>query len=414
VPSDDGERGVTVAGPLAGRRVLLGVCGGIAAYKVAGWVRELVRDGAEVSVVMTEAARRFVSPLTFAALSGRRVACTLFADDDARAMEHIRLAREADLALVAPATAHSLARFAQGLADDLLAALLLATRAPVLLCPSMNSNMLSHPATQGNLARLREYGYHVMEPDSGGLACGEEGPGRLPEWDPVRERLLALLTPQDLAGRVVLVSSGPTREALDPARFLSNRSSGRMGHALARVARRRGAEVRLVSGPTALSDPPGVAVTRVTDAVGMAEAVLLLAQGADVVVMAAAVADFRPARPAAHKVKKGAVEPVLALERTTDILAQLGSLPSPRPLLAGFAAESREHLAEGRRKLREKRLDCIAVNDIGGSDTGFETVTNQVTLIDGDGEHVLPLLSKEETAARIWDHLAMLLHRRRA
>ncbi|OQX09905.1 MAG: bifunctional 4'-phosphopantothenoylcysteine decarboxylase/phosphopantothenoylcysteine synthetase, partial [Desulfobulbaceae bacterium A2] len=389
-----------------------GVCGGIAAYKVAGWLRELVRDGAEVTVVMTAAAQRFVGPLTFAALSGRRVECAMFDADSGRAMEHIRLAREAELVLVAPATANSLARFAHGLADDLLAAILLATRAPVVLCPSMNSDMFVHPATQDNLARLAAFGYHLVTPASGELACGEEGPGRLPEWDPVREQLLSLLSPQDLQGRTVLVSAGPTREALDPARFLSNRSSGRMGYALARAARRRGASVRLVSGPTALPDPPGVSVTRVASAAEMAAAILQQAEGADVVAMAAAVADFRPGQPETHKVKKGAAALTLALERTVDILGELGRRPSPRPLLLGFAAESRDHLAEGRRKLKAKKLDCIAVNDIGGSGTGFEVDSNQVTLIDADGEHPLPHTSKDETAARIWDHLILRLVRR--
>ncbi len=402
------------AGLLAGRRVLLGVCGGIAVYKVAGWVRELVRDGAEVTVVMTAAAQRFVGPLTFAALSGRRVECAMFEADSGRAMEHIRLAREAELVLVAPATANSLARFAHGLADDLLAAILLATRAPVLLCPSMNSDMFSHPATQDNLARLAAWGYHLVTPASGELACGEEGPGRLPEWDPVREQVVTLLSPQDLRGRTVLISAGPTREALDPARFLSNRSSGRMGYALARTARRRGAAVRLVSGPTALPDPPGVSVTRVTSGAEMATEVLRQAAGVDVVAMAAAVADFRPRQAAAHKVKKGAAALNLSLERTQDILGQLGEQPQPRPLLLGFAAESRDHLAEGRRKLKEKNLDCIAVNDIGGQTTGFECETNQVTLIDADGEYPLPLTSKEEIADHTWDHLAALLHRRQS
>ncbi|GAB4332826.1 MAG: bifunctional phosphopantothenoylcysteine decarboxylase/phosphopantothenate--cysteine ligase CoaBC [Desulfobulbaceae bacterium] len=393
---------------LRGKKILVGVTGSIAAFKAAGWVHALAREEARVTVVMTEAATRFVAPLTFEALSGNPVHVRMF-DDGAAPMTHIELAREADTILIAPATANTIARLAHGMADDLLSTTVLAAAdRPVVICPAMNTHMFTHPATRENIDRLRERGCLVVDPDQGRLACGDEGPGRLPEWDRVREELLGCLSSRDLEGRKVLVTAGPTREELDPARFLSNRSSGRMGFALARTARRRGAAVILVAGPVSLPDPPGVEVIRVVSAREMREAVLRCSGDADIIVKSAAVADFRPAHPEAAKVKKASAPLRLDLAPNPDILAELGEKKKPGQILVGFAAESGNHEEEGRRKLREKNLDLVVVNDITGNSTGFEAETNQVLLIDEQETARLPLLTKEETADRIWDRVAAL------
>ncbi len=393
---------------LQGRRILFGVTGSIAAFKAAGWVRCLIREEARVTVVMTRAAERFISRLSFGALSGNRVHGDMFDEDPAGIMAHITLSREADCVLIAPATAQTIARLAHGLADDLLSAAVLAADIPVVLCPAMNTNMLHHPATRDNLDRLREIGYTVIAPASGTLACGEQGAGRMPEWDLVRETLLALFADQDLAGHRILITAGPTREPLDPARYLSNRSSGRMGYALARTARRRGAEVTLVAGPVSLPDPPGVRVIRVTTAVEMRDAVRPLAGKMDTIVGAAAVADFRPRTCRARKIKKSRAAISIELERNPDILAELGRSRRSGQILVGFAAESHDHEQEGRRKLVEKNLDLVVVNDILGSRTGFDVETNQVTLLTARESRRLPLLSKEATADRIWDRVVEL------
>jgi phosphopantothenoylcysteine decarboxylase/phosphopantothenate--cysteine ligase len=395
---------------LQGKRILLGVTGSIAAYKAAEWVRSLVKEEAIVTVVTTEAAERFVAPLTFAALSGNPVYRDMFDDEPDRVMAHINLSREADVILVAPATAQTIARLAAGMAENLLSTVILAAKIPVVICPAMNSNMLVHPATQSNITRLQQFGYHLVQPDSGSLACGEVGDGRLPDWDVAREALLALFEPQDLKGRKVLITAGPTREPLDPARFLSNRSSGKMGFALARTAQRRGAEVCLVAGPVSLPDPPGVEVIRVTTADEMASVVLQQAKTAQVVVKSAAVADFKPAAYQSHKIKKTQQGLHLDLVKNIDILSELGTNRNHHQVLVGFAAESRDHAGEGQRKLRQKNLDLIVVNDILGAQTGFDVETNQVTLIDKKGSTTLPLLSKEDTACRIWDKVVSLLH----
>lgn len=392
-------------GGLAGKRVLFGVTGSIAAYKAADWVRALVKEEARVRVILTEAAERFVTALTFSTLSGAPARRDFF-DDAADPLAHIELSREADVFLIAPASAQTIARLASGMADNLLSAAVLAARIPVLLCPAMNAAMYGHPATQDNLRRLRGFGYHVLEPGAGELACGETGQGRLAEWDEAREALLRLLGPQDLRGLQVLVTAGPTFEALDPVRYLGNRSSGKMGFALARTAARRGASVTLVSGPTTLPDPPGVEVVRVRSAREMAEAVFARAPRSRVIVKAAAVADFTADEPAAHKIKKRDGRDggfTLRLDPAVDILRELGRRKTPGQVLVGFAAESRNHCDEGERKLREKNLDMIVVNDILGGDAGFAADTNRVTLIDASGRRELPLMGKEEVADRIWD-----------
>ncbi len=397
---------------LHGKRIVVGVTGSIAAYKAAEWVRSLVKEEAVVTVVMTEAAERFVAPLTFSALSGNPVYRDMFDEDPDRVMAHINVSREADAIVVAPATAQTMARLAHGMADNLLATVVLAARIPVVVCPAMNSAMLAHPATQENMRRLVQWGYQLVQPGCGDLACGEVGDGRLADWDVVREALLALFQPDDLKGRRIVITAGPTREPLDPARFLSNRSSGKMGFALARTARRRGAQVTLVTGPVHLPDPPGVDVVRVTTAAEMAAAVFERAPRAEAIVKSAAVADFKPSAYAAHKIKKTGDGLHLELSKNTDILSELGRRRLPGQVLVGFAAESRDHAGEGQRKLREKNLDLIVVNDILGSQTGFDVETNQVTLIDREGATPLPLLSKEATANRIWDRVVRLLAER--
>ncbi len=397
---------------LQGKNILFGVTGSIAAFKAASWVHALVKEEARVTVIMTRAATRFVSELTFEALTGNPVHVEMFGDDASSAMAHISLAREADCIVIAPATAHTIARLANGMADDLLATSVLAgSGKPVIVCPAMNTNMYMHSATRDNISRLRELGYSIVEPEEGRLACGDEGPGRLPEWDTAREELLLCLSEHDLAGQQVLVTAGPTREPLDPARFLSNRSSGKMGYALARSARRRGAQVVLISGPVALDDPPGIEMIHVTSAREMYDQVMQRSALASIIVKSAAVADFRPVKEETGKVKKRSAPDSISLELNTDILAELGRNRRDGQLLVGFAAETQDHEEEGRRKLKDKSADLIVVNDISGDNTGFEADTNQVTLVDNQGVQKLPLLSKEQAAGRIWDHVLTLVAR---
>jgi phosphopantothenoylcysteine decarboxylase/phosphopantothenate--cysteine ligase len=402
------ERGVQNV--FLGKKIVVGVTGSIAAFKVAGWVSALAKDGADVSVVMTKAACRFVAPLTYAALSGNPVLTDMFAAEEAHSLSHIQLGQEADLILIAPATANTIAKLAHGLADDFLSTSVLAANCPVLIAPAMNSRMLINPATQRNVEMLRDLGHGIIEPETGKMACKTDGPGRLPEWEDVRDQLLAALTEQDLANEKFLITAGPTREALDPARFLSNRSSGKMGYALAKVAWRRGAEVLLVSGPTALPAPYGVKRVDVQTAEEMHRAVMEACPNASVIIKSAAVSDFCPETVESDKVKKDNARFVLNLKQTPDILFQLGQDKEKYDyLLVGFAAESREHRRAGEKKLRKKNLDLIAINDISGKNTGFETDTNQVTLLDGSGFTVLPLISKEDTANRILDRIVSQL-----
>lgn len=391
---------------LGTRRIVVALTGGIACYKACEIVRLLVQAGAEVRVIMTAGAREFVTPLTLQTLSGHPVATDTFDPGQESQIGHIRLADEADVVLVAPATANALAKAAHGIADDLLGTVLLATRAPVVVAPAMNVNMWEHPATRDNVERLRERGVHVVGPASGLLACGWEGAGRLAEPADVVEAVRAALTPQDLAGEHVLISAGPTREAVDPVRYLSNHSSGKMGFALARVARRRGATVTLVAGPTALPPPPGVTCVRVESAREMAEALDAAWPRATVLVMAAAVADYAPARPAPQKMKKQDAALSLPLARTRDILTSLAARKGRR-LVVGFAAETQHLPAEARRKLRAKRLDLVVGNDVTAPGAGFGSDTNVVHLFDADGGDVaLPVLPKEEVASRILDWVA--------
>lgn len=392
------------------KKIICGVSGSISAYKVCDWVRSLQRDGADVQVVMTESGARFVSPLTFAALTGNKVFGGMFEAAEAETIPHINLARSADLILIAPATAQTIARLANGLADDLLATIVLASEAKIVVCPAMNSKMYQHAATQENLRIIREFGYQVIEPESGSMACGEEGPGRLPQWHHVRQAICCSLTDQDLAGKTVLVTAGPTEEPFDPVRFIGNRSSGKMGFAVAATARQRGAHVILICGPTTLEPPAGVEVVRVRTADEMYGEVLGRFDVVDIIVKAAAVSDFAPQHIAAQKVKKTEAELTITLKKNRDILEKLGQLKDQRakpPLLIGFAAESDKVLEHGRQKLTKKNLDYIVINDITADDSGFAVDTNRVTILSRSGEQKeLPLLSKEETAQRIWDEVA--------
>lgn len=387
-------------------RVVLGVGGGIAAYKAAELARALMEGGATVQVVMTAAAQEFVRPLTFAALTSRKVITGLFAErggDEilSSAVEHIQVALNNDALVVAPATADLIARFAHGLADDFLTTMYLAFRGNVVLAPAMNTNMWSHPATQANLKLLRERGHRVVEPDEGPLACGIVGPGRLADPHRIAETVLAV-SRRDWEGESVLITAGPTQEAIDPVRYVTNRSSGRMGYALAEAAALRGAGVVLVSGPVSLPSPAGVEVLRVRSAREMHGAVMDRLAAATVVIKAAAVADYRPARVADQKLKKTPERISLEMEPTPDILAEVGRCKTNQ-LLIGFAAETGDLEAEARRKLISKNCDMIVGNLVGG-ETGFESEENEVVLVlRSGGVLYLERASKREIADRILD-----------
>jgi phosphopantothenoylcysteine decarboxylase/phosphopantothenate--cysteine ligase len=406
---------VVPASPLAGRRILLGITGGIAAYKAA-YLARLLRDrGAEVQVVMTPAATRFVGPDTFAALTGREVHSDVF--ERPEAVLHVRLAREADAAVVAPATANVLAKLALGIADDLLTSTLLEFRGPLVVAPAMHSGMHAHPATQDNLRKLRERLVEVVGPVEGPLAAGDEGMGRMAEPEDVVASLERSLGAEDaewapgadLAGRHILVTAGPTLEPIDAVRYLGNRSSGKMGFAIAEEAARRGARVTLVTGPTHLTGPRGIVVDRIETAEEMRAAVFEHIHDADAVVMAAAVADFRPDRPVQGKIKKQDGVPEIRLEPTADILRDLGERKG-RLVLVGFAAETAELQAAGQRKLEEKNLDLVVVNRVGAPGTGFGADTDEAMILARNGEHEpLRTWTKHDLAAAILDRVAKLL-----
>jgi phosphopantothenoylcysteine decarboxylase/phosphopantothenate--cysteine ligase len=397
---------------LAGRRVLLGVTGGIAAYKSASLARLMTADGADVRVVMTAAAIRFVGPDTFAALTRNPVHTDLFERTDT--VLHVRLAHEADLAVVAPATANVLAKLALGLADDLLTSTLCEAQCPLVLAPAMHTGMWTNPATASNVRTLVERGAVVVGPEEGPLAAGDEGRGRMAEPEDIlraaREALAgAPSSDGDLRGRRILVTAGPTHEPIDAVRFLGNRSSGRMGFAVAAEAAARGASVTLVRGPVSLPDPPGVEVVSVETAEEMAAAVLGRFPSVDAVVMAAAVADYRPASAFGGKLKKEEGPPELRLEPTTDILSVLGKRRE-RQVLVGFAAETGDFLAEGRRKLEQKGADLLVVNQVGAPGTGFGSDTNRAAILSsGSGDSTLREWTKAELAREIVDRLAGLL-----
>ena len=399
-------------------KVALGVAGGIAAYKAAEIVRLLQERGIRVQVVMTEAAQEFIKPLTFAALSGEKVITGMFAGSGTEqpnidsAIEHIAVAQSIDALLVAPATADVLAKFAQGIANDFLTTLYLATTAPVVVAPAMNVNMWNHPATQANLDALRKRGVRIVEPGEGYLACGMTGPGRLAENEAiVAAAMEALGASQELTGETVLITAGPTREKIDPVRYLTNRSSGRMGYALAEAALRRGARVLLVSGPAALTPPDAAEITRVESAEQMREAVLKLLPQATIVIKTAAVSDYRPMHTASQKIKgKGAL--TLELEPTTDILAEIARKKDSQ-IIIGFAAETENALENARQKLSSKTLDAIVANDVSREGVGFDSDRNAVTIITHDDVIEIPESTKWEVAQRVLDEIVRLRDRRK-
>ncbi|MGE5380283.1 MAG: bifunctional phosphopantothenoylcysteine decarboxylase/phosphopantothenate--cysteine ligase CoaBC [Methylocystaceae bacterium] len=393
------------------KTVAVGVCGGIGAYKLADLVSRLTKEGYDVHVIMTPAATEFITPLTMRTLSGNPVLTGVFSEQSRWKVQHIGLATDMDLMVIAPATANTIAKLAYGLADNLLTAITLATRAPVLVVPSMNTNMYEHPATQQNIARLAELGYRVMEPAEGELACGVKGKGRLPAIDDIYDQVVALMQDQhDLKDIKILVTSGPTCEDIDPVRYISNRSTGKMGYAIAEQAALRGAEVTLVSGPTNLPTPPGVACYRTRSARDMYAEVLKHYEECQVVIGAAAVADYRPEECADHKIKKQDDDLVINLTRNPDILAQLGENKGQR-LLVGFAAETQDLLINGAAKMKKKNLDLLVANDVTMAGAGFASDTNVVSIMYRNGEvKALPLMSKREVASAVLDQLALLMN----
>jgi phosphopantothenoylcysteine decarboxylase/phosphopantothenate--cysteine ligase len=397
-------------------KVALGVSGGIAAYKAAELVRLLQDRGVRVQVIMTRAAQEFVRPLTFAALSGDKVVTDMFGEGNAEpnvdsAVEHIAVAG-ADALVVAPATANIIAKFAHGVADDFLTTLYLATTAPVVIAPAMNVNMWEHPATRANLEVLRQRGVHVVEPGSGYLACGMMGAGRLADMDNIVDAVMEALGPQDLKGETVLITAGPTREPIDPVRYISNRSSGKMGYALAEAAMRRGAKVVLVSGPTALKAPAEVEVHPVETAAEKRDAMMSRLDEATVVIKAAAVADYTVKDPAREKIKRGSGPMILELDPTADIVADIARhRASTRQIVVGFAAETTNVLENGRRKLTGKGLNAIVVNDVSRPEIGFDSDKNAVTIITPDEEISVPEKSKLEVAHRILDTVLRIRQR---
>ncbi len=390
---------------LRDKRILLGVTGGIACYKSAELVRLLRRAGAEVRVMMTRSAERFVGPVTFQALSGHPPALDLFDNGDPAVMEHIRLARWAEAILIAPATAHTLARLHHGLADDLLTTTCLASEAPLAVAPAMNRQMWRHPATQANVAALRERGVRFFGPEEGEQACGEEGPGRMVEPERLLQELAVLFVPPLLRGVQVMVTAGPTLEEIDPVRYLGNRSSGRMGYALAAAARDAGADVILVSGVTHLPVPAGVDCVRVRSAAEMHAAVLQRASACDIFVAAAAVADYRPVQRHEQKIKKNQDRIQLLLERNPDILAEVSALPNG-PFCVGFAAETERVAEHAREKLEGKGVAMIAANRVGGSEGGFDSEENALEVLWPGGGTTLPLAPKTVIATQLVELIA--------
>ncbi len=389
---------------LNGKTIVLGVTGGIACFKAAALASMLKKQHADVQVIMTENATKFVTPLTFEQLTGNKALVDTFDRNFAHSVEHIAVADRADFVLIAPATANVIAKLAHGLADDMLTTTVLACRCPKAISPAMNTGMYENPVTQDNIALLRHYGWEIVEPSTGHLACGAEGKGRLPEPEDLLEVVLhAVSHEKDLSGRRVLVTAGPTQEALDPVRYLTNHSSGRMGYAIAKAAARRGAEVTLVSGPVALKKPAYVNTVDVVSAQDMFDAVTRFAPDADIIVKAAAVADYRPETVADNKLKKSDDALSIPLARTKDILGTLGKNKRPGQFLCGFSMETENMLENSRQKLKKKNLDMIAANNVKEPGAGFAVETNVLTLITKDGETSLPLMSKDDAADALLD-----------
>ena len=398
---------------LKGKTVILGVTGSIAAYKAANLASMLKKQHADVQVIMTKNATQFINPITFESLTGNKCLVDTFDRNFQFQVEHVALAKRADLAIVAPATANIMAKLAHGLADDMLTTTLLACRCPKLIAPAMNTRMYENPVTQDNMDILRKYGFRIIEPAVGHLACGDTGAGKLPPETLLLECILdEIAIEKDMKGLHVLITAGPTMEAIDPVRFISNHSTGKMGYALARVCRRRGAEVTLVSGKTNLEAPYGVTLVPVTSAQDMFEAVSSRAKEQDLIIKAAAVADYRPVTVAENKIKKSPGDMSIALERTTDILAWLGEHRQEGQVLCGFAMETEHMVEHAKEKLTRKHVDMIAANNVKVAGAGFGTDTNVVTLITEDGAEELAKMSKEEVASRILDALLRLRRNR--
>ncbi len=390
---------------LKGKHIVLGVTGSIAAYKIASLASMLVKKQADVTVIMTKNATNFINPITFEALTGNKCLVDTFDRNFQFHVEHVALAKLADVFLVAPASANVIAKAACGLADDMLTTTLLACRCPKIFAPAMNTRMYENPIVQDNIKRLRGYGMEIVDAAEGYLACGDTGAGKMPEPEVLFEAVIKALTPKDMSGKKVLVTAGPTREKMDPVRFISNHSTGKMGYAVARAAMMRGADVTLVSGVTTLQPPAGVKTVPVVSAADMASAVKGEADAQDIVVMTAAVADYRPAVTADEKIKKKDGELSVELERTEDILAWLGANRREGQVLCGFSMET-EHLMENSRaKLEKKNIDMIVANNLRQEGAGFGTDTNVVTFLAKDETVELPLLSKEEVADRLFDFI---------
>jgi phosphopantothenoylcysteine decarboxylase/phosphopantothenate--cysteine ligase len=395
---------------LSGKTIVLGVTGGIACYKAAALASALVKLHADVQVIMTENATQFVTPITFEQLTGNKALIDTFDRNFRFDVGHIAVADRADMVLIAPATANVLAKLAHGLADDMLTTTVLACRCPKAAAPAMNTKMLENPVTQDNLATLRRYGWEIVEPASGRLACGAVGKGKLPEPEELVEVCLHTLAHEkDMAGKRVLVTAGPTREALDPVRYLTNHSTGKMGYALAKAASRRGAAVTLISGPVDLPHPSYMDVVDVTTAQQMYEAVMARAPQADIILKAAAVADYRPATVAENKVKKTDGDLSIPLVRTRDILAELGAQKRPGQFICGFSMETENMVENSQKKLVKKNLDMIAANNLKDPGAGFAVDTNRLTLITAQGTQELPLLSKEQAANALLDEILKAL-----
>ena len=389
---------------LKGKHIVLGVTGGIACYKACELASLLVKQHADVQVIMTENATKFVTPITFEQLTGNKALTDTFDRNFVHSVEHIAVADKADMVIIAPATANIIAKLAHGIADDMLTTTVLACRCPKAIAPSMNTGMLENPVTQDNIETLRHYGWEIIEPDSGRLACGAVGKGKLPAPERLLESVLHTAAHEkDMTGIKVLVTAGPTREALDPVRYLTNHSSGKMGYAIAKAASRRGAEVTLVSGQTDLTIPAYVNVVDITSAQDMYDAVMAEAGSADVIIKAAAVADYRPATVADNKIKKTDGDMSIALERTTDILKTLGENKKPGQFLCGFSMETENMIENSKAKLSKKNLDMIAANNVKVDGAGFGVDTNILTLITEDNQKQLPIMSKDEAADALLD-----------
>lgn len=394
---------------LKGKHIVLGVTGGIACYKACELASLLVKQHADVQVIMTENAAKFVTPITFEQLTGNKALTDTFDRNFVHSVEHIAVADKADMVIIAPATANIIAKLAHGIADDMLTTTVLACRCPKAIAPSMNTGMLENPVTQDNIETLRHYGWEIIEPDSGRLACGAVGKGKLPTPERLLESVLHTAAHEkDMTGMKVLVTAGPTREPLDPVRYLTNHSSGKMGYAIAKAASRRGADVTLVSGKTDLTKPAYVNVVDITTAQDMYDAVMAEAGSADVIIKAAAVADYRPASVSDNKIKKKEGDMSIALERTTDILKTLGENKKPGQFLCGFSMETENMIENSRAKLAGKNLDMIAANNVKVDGAGFGVDTNILTLITEDDQKQLPIMSKDEAADALLNEIIKL------